>query len=59
MSQRAVILREQAAEFRRLASTFNGAEMRNSLSDLANQCEQIAEEIERRIALGTERSQNY
>ena len=58
MSQRAVILRNQAAEFRRLADTFNRAEMRDRLSDLANHCEQIAAEIEHSIASGRELPQN-
>jgi hypothetical protein len=52
MAQRAEMLREQAAEFRRLAGTFRSDEMRDRLEGLAKQCERIADDIERRINSG-------
>ena len=57
MSQRAITLRQQAAEYRRLATTFQSPEMRDQLLALANQCERIAQEIDRSIASGRERAQ--
>jgi len=54
MSQRAVVLREQAAAFRQLATTFQSSEMRDQLAGLARQCDRIAAEIEQSLATGRE-----
>lgn len=45
---RAQMLRKHAAEYRRLARTAISAEQRRQLLDLAEQCETIAADIERR-----------
>ena len=47
MPQRANVLREQAAEFRRLARTFTTPDLRDRLEKLAEQCDRVAEDIER------------
>jgi hypothetical protein len=48
MTTRADVLRQQAAEFRKLAaSSGNAPELRARLEALAEQCERIAAEIER------------
>jgi hypothetical protein len=49
MSQNAAQLRQQAAEFRRLASSFSTLEMRKRLFDLAETCDRIANDIERAV----------
>jgi hypothetical protein len=49
MAQRADSLRVQAAEFRRLAKTFATPELRDRLEKLAQQCERVADDIERAV----------
>ncbi len=49
MPQRANVLREQAAEFRRLARTFMTPELRERLEKLAEQCDRVADDIERGV----------
>lgn len=49
MAHRANVLREQAAEFRRLAHTFQSPELRERLEKLAEQCDRVAEDIERSV----------
>ena len=53
-SKRAQVLRKQAAEFRKLARTFSSAEMRERLEALADQCELIADDIDRGTSAGGE-----
>ena len=49
MADRANVLREQAAQFRRLAATFVSPDLRDRLEKLAEQCERVADDIESAI----------
>jgi hypothetical protein len=49
MPERANVLREQAAEFRRLARTFTSPDLRERLEKLAEQCDRVADDIEHRV----------
>lgn len=47
------VLRDRAAEFRQLAITpCNSADLRKRLLELAQRCDRIADEIERRLGVG-------